>query len=53
MSMQPVQIFGAEATQERAENARLSSFVGAIAVGDLVKVCQLLPKFQDLSGRAH
>ncbi|GAA6041841.1 hypothetical protein JCM8097_004501 [Rhodosporidiobolus ruineniae] len=32
-----VNIFGQEATQERAENARLSSFVGALALGDLVK----------------
>jgi len=32
-----VQIFGDEATEEKAENARLSSFVGAVAVGDLVK----------------
>ncbi|KAF8844787.1 hypothetical protein BDN67DRAFT_894201 [Paxillus ammoniavirescens] len=30
-------IFGDEATEEKAENARLSSFVGALAVGDLVK----------------
>lgn len=30
-------IFAAEATEERAENARLSSFVGATALGDLVK----------------
>ncbi|KAG8931242.1 T-complex protein 1 subunit beta [Tulasnella sp. 419] len=30
-------IFGNEATEERAENARLSSFVGALALGDLVK----------------
>ncbi|KIJ13958.1 hypothetical protein PAXINDRAFT_13281 [Paxillus involutus ATCC 200175] len=30
-------IFGNEATEEKAENARLSSFVGALAVGDLVK----------------
>ncbi|KAE8212364.1 hypothetical protein CF327_g3971 [Tilletia walkeri] len=30
-------IFGGEATQERAENARLSSFVGALALGDLLK----------------
>ncbi|PWN95995.1 putative CCT2-chaperonin of the TCP1 ring complex, cytosolic [Tilletiopsis washingtonensis] len=29
-------IFAQEATQERAENARLSSFVGALALGDLV-----------------
>ncbi|SNX88004.1 probable CCT2 - chaperonin of the TCP1 ring complex, cytosolic [Melanopsichium pennsylvanicum] len=30
-------IFAQDATQERAENARLSSFVGAVALGDLVK----------------
>ena len=30
-------IFAEEATEERAENARLSSFVGAMALGDLVK----------------
>ncbi|KZT21263.1 hypothetical protein NEOLEDRAFT_1172059, partial [Neolentinus lepideus HHB14362 ss-1] len=30
-------IFGEEATEEKAENARLSSFVGAMALGDLVK----------------
>ncbi|KIJ59421.1 hypothetical protein HYDPIDRAFT_162437 [Hydnomerulius pinastri MD-312] len=32
-----MQIFGDEATEEKAENARLSSFVGAMALGDLVK----------------
>ena len=40
------QIFDTNATQERAENARLSSFVGAIAVGDLVK-STLGPKGMD------
>ncbi|TFK45480.1 hypothetical protein OE88DRAFT_1708839, partial [Heliocybe sulcata] len=30
-------IFGEQATEEKAENARLSSFVGAMALGDLVK----------------
>ncbi|KAG2079028.1 hypothetical protein BDR04DRAFT_1063536 [Suillus decipiens] len=30
-------IFGQQATEEKAENARLSSFVGALALGDLVK----------------
>ncbi|KDQ14228.1 hypothetical protein BOTBODRAFT_159766 [Botryobasidium botryosum FD-172 SS1] len=30
-------IFANEATEERAESARLSSFVGAMALGDLVK----------------
>ncbi|KAL1747768.1 chaperonin Cpn60/TCP-1 family [Schizophyllum fasciatum] len=32
-----MQIFGNQATEEKAENARLASFVGALAVGDLVK----------------
>ncbi|KAJ6583176.1 chaperonin Cpn60/TCP-1 family [Mycena sp. CBHHK59/15] len=32
-----MQIFGQEATEEKAENARLSSFIGAVAIGDLVK----------------
>lgn len=41
-----VQIFGDQATEERAENARISSFVGAIAVGDLVK-STLGPKGMD------
>ncbi|ABN66129.2 predicted protein [Scheffersomyces stipitis CBS 6054] len=41
-----VQIFGDQATEERAENARMSAFVGAIAVGDLVK-STLGPKGMD------
>ncbi|TPX32076.1 hypothetical protein SmJEL517_g04731 [Synchytrium microbalum] len=45
-TMGPVQIFGENASEERAENARLSSFVGAIAVGDLVK-STLGPKGMD------
>ncbi|KAF8624134.1 hypothetical protein AX15_006038 [Amanita polypyramis BW_CC] len=32
-----MQILSEQATEERAENARLSSFVGALALGDLVK----------------
>ncbi|KIJ20667.1 hypothetical protein PAXINDRAFT_95726 [Paxillus involutus ATCC 200175] len=32
-----IQIFGNEATEKKAEIAHLSSFVGAVAVGDLVK----------------
>ncbi|KAN0124440.1 hypothetical protein V8E52_002089 [Russula decolorans] len=32
-----VNIFNEEAAEEKADNARLSSFVGALAVGDLVK----------------
>lgn len=35
--MLPVQILKDNAHEERGENARLSSFVGAIAIGDLVK----------------
>ncbi|KAJ3218969.1 T-complex protein 1 subunit beta [Dinochytrium kinnereticum] len=42
----PVQIFQEGGSEERAENARLSSFVGAIAVGDLVK-STLGPKGMD------
>lgn len=41
-----VQIFNDQATEERAENARMSAFVGAIAVGDLVK-STLGPKGMD------
>ncbi|ODV82249.1 T-complex protein 1 subunit beta [Suhomyces tanzawaensis NRRL Y-17324] len=41
-----VQILGDQATEERAENARMSAFVGAIAVGDLVK-STLGPKGMD------
>lgn len=41
-----IPIFGENASEERAENARLSSFVGAIAVGDLVK-STLGPKGMD------
>lgn len=39
-------IFGDEVTEERGENARLSAFIGAIAVGDLVKTT-LGPKGMD------
>ncbi|ODQ63872.1 hypothetical protein NADFUDRAFT_83964 [Nadsonia fulvescens var. elongata DSM 6958] len=41
-----VQIFGDQVIEERGENARLSAFVGAIAVGDLVKTT-LGPKGMD------
>ena len=41
-----VQIFGDQVTEERGENARMSAFVGAIAVGDLVK-STLGPKGMD------
>ena len=33
----PVQILKEQAQEERGDAARLSSFVGAIAIGDLVK----------------
>ncbi|XP_019925622.3 T-complex protein 1 subunit beta [Magallana gigas] len=46
MSLNPVQIFNAGAEEEKAETARLSSFVGAIAIGDLVK-STLGPKGMD------
>ena len=42
----PTQIFADEVTEEKGENARLSAFVGAIAVGDLVK-STLGPKGMD------
>lgn len=44
--MKSVNIFGDQVSEERAENARLSAFVGAIAVGDLVK-STLGPKGMD------
>ncbi|XP_065335561.1 T-complex protein 1 subunit beta-like [Cloeon dipterum] len=37
VALNPVRILRNEAEEERAETARLSSFVGVIAVGDLVK----------------
>ncbi|KAJ6651395.1 hypothetical protein lerEdw1_020968 [Lerista edwardsae] len=46
MSLAPVNIFKAGADEERAETARMSSFVGAIAIGDLVK-STLGPKGMD------
>lgn len=46
MSLQPVQILSAGAEEEKAEIARLSSFVGAIAIGDLIK-STLGPKGMD------
>lgn len=44
--MNPVRILKNEAYEEKAEIARLSSFVGAIAIGDLVK-STLGPKGMD------
>lgn len=45
-SLNPVRILKHEAEEEKAELARLSSFVGAIAIGDLVK-STLGPKGMD------
>jgi hypothetical protein len=45
-SFNPTQIFKDDVTEEKGENARLSAFVGAIAVGDLVK-STLGPKGMD------
>eukprot|EP01113_Clastostelium_recurvatum_P019843 TRINITY_DN2349_c0_g1_i3.p1 TRINITY_DN2349_c0_g1~~TRINITY_DN2349_c0_g1_i3.p1 ORF type:complete len:535 (-),score=135.41 TRINITY_DN2349_c0_g1_i3:217-1821(-) len=45
-SLQPVQILENEASEEKGEHARLSSFVGAIAITDLVKTT-LGPKGMD------
>ena len=46
VSLNPTRILKNEAEEERAETARLSSFVGAIAIGELVK-STLGPKGMD------
>ncbi|XP_057179458.1 T-complex protein 1 subunit beta-like [Triplophysa rosa] len=46
LSMSPMNIFRHGADEEKAETARLSSFIGAIAIGDLVK-STLGPKGMD------
>ncbi|CAL8073111.1 unnamed protein product [Calicophoron daubneyi] len=46
LSLQPVSILSSGADEEKAETARLSSFVGAIAIGDLIK-STLGPKGMD------
>ncbi|GFS10319.1 T-complex protein 1 subunit beta [Elysia marginata] len=46
MALNPVQIFKMGAEEEKSETARMSSFVGAIAIGDLVK-STLGPKGMD------
>lgn len=53
LSLDPVTIFKDGAGEERDETARISSFVGAIAIGDLVK-STLGPKGMDkiLSGKS-
>lgn len=45
-NMSATQIFADDVTEEKGENARLSAFVGAIAVGDLVS-STLGPKGMD------
>lgn len=37
MCRDEIEADSSQATEERGENARLSSFVGAMALGDLVK----------------
>jgi len=46
VSLNPVRVLKHEADEEKAETARLSSFVGAMAIGDLVK-STLGPKGMD------
>lgn len=46
MSLNPVQILRYGAEEEKSENARMSSFIGAIAIGDLIK-STLGPKGMD------
>ncbi|CAK9298025.1 unnamed protein product, partial [Gordionus sp. m RMFG-2023] len=46
LSLHPIQLLKNEAEEDRGENARLSSFIGAIAIGDLVK-STLGPKGMD------
>ncbi|XP_037937635.1 T-complex protein 1 subunit beta [Teleopsis dalmanni] len=46
MSLNPVRVLKNEAQEEKAEMARLSSFIGGIAIGDLVK-STLGPKGMD------
>lgn len=46
MSLNPVRILKNEAQEEKGEIARMSSFIGAIAIGDLVK-STLGPKGMD------
>ena len=46
VSLNPIRIMKNNADEEKAETARLSSFVGAMAIGDLVK-STLGPKGMD------
>ncbi|KAF5402554.1 T-complex protein subunit beta [Paragonimus heterotremus] len=46
LALQPISVLSSGADEEKAETARLSSFVGAIAIGDLIK-STLGPKGMD------
>lgn len=46
MSLNPVRVLKDDAEEEKGEIARMSSFIGAIAIGDLVK-STLGPKGMD------
>ena len=46
VSLNPIRVFKHGADEEKAETARLSSFVGAITIGDLIK-STLGPKGMD------
>ena len=46
VSLNPIRVLANDADEEKAEVARLSSFVGAMAIGDLVK-STLGPKGMD------
>lgn len=46
VSLNPIRILRNEAEEEKGEVARMSSFIGAIAIGDLVK-STLGPKGMD------
>ena len=46
VSLNPTRILKGEADEEKSETARLSSFIGAIAIGELVK-STLGPKGMD------
>lgn len=60
VSLNPVRILKNEAGEEKAEVARLSSFVGVIAIGDLVKstlgpkgMDKILVSYGRSSGQVH
>lgn len=50
-SFNPTQIFDDGTTEEKGENARLSAFVGAIAVGDLGRAAARIFFYMGASNR--